>query len=195
MGKVERQAEIEDAAYRVLERDGYAKATMAAIAREAKASHETLYNWYGDKVGLFRALVARNAEEVRGLLEAAIAGEADPKGALEQLGPKLLELLLGERAINLNRAAAADASGELGAAIAENGREAVVPLIATVLDAARADGLLAFDDMDAAAELYVRLLVGDLQIRRVIGRIEGPDEAFREERGRAAVRDLAVLLG
>jgi len=194
MSKADRQIEIEKAAYRVLERDGYAKATMAAIAREAKASHETLYNWYGDKTGLFRALVARNAADVRQILETAIADGADPLATLNRLGPKLLQLLLGERAINLNRAAAADTSGDLGTAIAEQGRETVVPLIAKVLEAARASNAIAFDDIADAADLYVRLLVGDLQIRRVIGRLDVPDASFCDARGQAATRDLVKLL-
>ncbi len=49
----------------MLDAKGYAGASMLAIARQAKASNETLYNWYGDKNGLFRALVVRNAGEVR----------------------------------------------------------------------------------------------------------------------------------
>ncbi|MEQ8740678.1 MAG: helix-turn-helix domain-containing protein, partial [Hoeflea sp.] len=55
-----RQAQIEQAAYEVLEEKGYAATSMLAIAKRARASNETLYNWYGDKTGLFRALVVRN---------------------------------------------------------------------------------------------------------------------------------------
>ena len=194
MDKAERQIKIEDAAYRVLERDGFAKTTMAAIAREAKASHETLYNWYGDKTGVFRALVARNAAEVRETLETALAEAEDPARTHNRLGPQLLALLLSERAINLNRAAAADKSGDLGAAIAEQGRDAIVPLIDRVLESARTAELVAFDDTGAAAELYVRLLVGDLQIRRVIGRVGPPTPEFCEARGTGAARDLFQLL-
>lgn len=60
-----RKDQIERAAYEVLKEKGYAGASMLSIARKARASNETVYNWYGDKAGLFKALVQRNAAEVK----------------------------------------------------------------------------------------------------------------------------------
>ena len=165
-----RQEKIEEAAYAVLEAKGYAGTSMLAIARAARASNETLYNWYGDKTGLFKALVVRNAEEVRTLLQDGLDSDASPLEILQALGPRLLELLVSPRAIQLNRAAAADPTGELGAVISERGRETVGPLIGAVMERARQAGALKFDDTGEAVGLYLNLLVGDLQIRRVIGR-------------------------
>ncbi len=45
----DRQDAIAAAAYRLLEQHGFAATTMQAIAREARASMETFYRWYGDK--------------------------------------------------------------------------------------------------------------------------------------------------
>jgi AcrR family transcriptional regulator len=165
-----RQEKIEEAAYAVLEAKGYAGTSMLAIARAARASNETLYNWYGDKTGLFKALVVRNAEEVRTLLQQGLDSEESPLDILRALGPRLLELLVSPRAIQLNRAAAADPTGELGAVISERGRETVGPLIGAVMERARQAGVLKFDDTGETVGLYLNLLVGDLQIRRVIGR-------------------------
>lgn len=193
--RAERQREIEEAAYAVLEEKGYAGSSMLAIARKARASNETLYNWYGDKQGLFRALVTRNAEEVRELLEARIKGQHDPLATLGLLGPKLLELLTGSRAMALNRAAAADRSFELGAAIAQAGRETIAPLIGRVLEDARARGLLAFARTEEAIELYLGLLIGDWQIRHAIGREPQPAPEARERRAEQALERLVMLLG
>ncbi|MDF1719658.1 MAG: TetR/AcrR family transcriptional regulator [Minwuia sp.] len=189
-----RQQQIETAAYALLEQKGYAGTSMLAIARKARASNETLYNWYGDKQGLFKALVTRNAAEVKALLEAELASDEDPIATLQLLGPKLLTLLLGDRAIALNRAAAADPSGELGAAISLAGRETVLPLIVRVLENARRKGQLAFEQTPAAAALYMDLLVGDLQIRRVIGRVPAPSPQSCQERAALAVSRLSDLL-
>ncbi|MBN8294593.1 TetR/AcrR family transcriptional regulator [Rhodobacter sp. NTK016B] len=188
-----RQAQIEAAAYAVLEEKGYAGASMLAIARRAKASNETLYNWYGDKTGLFHALVRRNADEVRAMLGAQIAGGGDALATLGRVGPALLAVLTGERAVALNRAAAADPTGELGRAIGQEGRETIAPLIGQLLEQARAQGALAFGDLEAVREVYLGLLVGDTQIRRVIGRMEAPDEAARTARGRLALDLLGRL--
>ena len=191
--KASRQEKIEEAAYAVLEAKGYAGTSMLAIARAARASNETLYNWYGDKTGLFKALVVRNAEQVRQLLEDGLAGDRPPLDLLEALGPRLLALLVSPRAIQLNRAAAADPTGELGAVISQRGRETVAPLIGAVLERARRDGAIAFDDTGDAIILYLSLLVGDLQIRRVIGREPPLDEtAINRRAGQAYERFIRL---
>lgn len=40
-----RQQQIEAAAYEVLEAKGYGGTSMLGIAKQARASNETLYNW------------------------------------------------------------------------------------------------------------------------------------------------------
>lgn len=185
-----RQEEIEQAAYALLASKGYAGTSMLSIATEAKASNETLYRWYGDKQGLFKAMVARNAETVRLLLESELESGRAPLKTLQALGPKLLRLVTGSRAVALNRAAAADPSGELGAALSAAGRDTVVPLIARLFQQARNAG--GFPGLSAkdAAELYISLLIGDLQIRRVIGTL--PELTDAEIRHRAT-RTLKAL--
>ncbi len=190
-----RQQQIEDAAYAVLEAKGYGGTSMLGIAKQARASNETLYNWYGDKQGLFQALVTRNAEEVKEHLETELETDHDAISILGTLGPKLLILLTGDRAVALNRAAAADSSGELGATLSRAGREAVFPLLEQVLLRAREEGALNFERAGEAVALYLDLLIGDQQIRRVIGRLPQPSETFCQERSERAVRLLRHLLG
>lgn len=170
-----RRARIEQAAYEVLGELGYNSASLLAIAKHARASNETLYNWYGNKQGLFRSLVASNAREAAELLERAAADKSDPIEVLAKLGPVLLGIVTGERAVMLNRAAAGDVSdtATLGKAIAEAGRETIAPLLRSLLERARDERAIKCDDIDAAAETYFQLLIGDLQIRRAIG-VVGP---------------------
>lgn len=189
-----RQAQIETAAYKMLEEKGYAGTSMQGIAREARASNETLYNWYGDKQGLFKALVTRNAAEVKSLLEAELAAARDGLSILGLFGPKLLMLLLGDRAVALNRAAAADPSGALGATLSQAGRASIFPLVAQVLEAARQAGQLSFDQTEPAVGLYFDLLIGDLQIGRVIGRVPTPSRDFCEARSERATTLLCQIL-
>lgn len=192
--KTKRQQQIEQAAYDVLDEKGFAGASMLAIARRAKASNETLYNWYGDKGGLFKALVVRNAQDVKTILSQSLEIGDDPIELLGKMGPVLLHVLTGERAVALNRAAAADATGELGGAIAQAGRNTIAPLIAQVLLRARDRGDLGFDRADQAADLYISLLIGDWQIRRVIGQMPPPSESTIAERAGLAVQRLCTLL-
>ena len=75
------------------------------------------------------------------------------------------------------------------------GREAVFPLLERVLLRARDEGTLIFDDTGEAVALYLDLLIGDQQIRRVIGRLPQPSKTFCQARSERAVRLLRQLLG
>jgi len=191
--KKDRRAAIEAAAYGVLEARGYEGASMSAIAKAARASHETLYTWYGDKVGLFRALVARNASDVSAQLDAALAGKADVEATLRAIGPLLLEAVLGPRAVALNRAAAADRTGALGKAIAEAGRDQIAPKLASLMAQAKQTGVIRRMEASDATDLFVDLLIGDLQIRRVVGRMPMPEPDALASRAERAVDRLLQL--
>lgn len=188
-----RQDQIEQAAYKVLDEKGYGGTSMLAIARAASASNETLYNWYGDKTGLFSALVRRNAAEVKALLEDQIAAGGNAIDTLARVGPLLLQLVTSDRAVALNRAAAADPTGDLGRTIAVEGRETVAPLIAQVIAQGREQGRFAFDDLAMACETWLGLLIGDIQIRRIIGRMPQLGPEARAARADAALRHFLLL--
>ena len=79
-----RTHQIANAAYALLEERGYGGMSMLAVAKRARASNETLYRWFGDKTGLFRALIEINARSVTERLDNA-PGD-DPREALAALG-------------------------------------------------------------------------------------------------------------
>ena len=158
---------VEAAAFAVLAARGYHGATMLAVAQAAGASNATLYRGYGDKAGLFAALAARLAEE----LAAAVEGPLEP--ALVQV----LRLLVSERAVAVQRAAAADASGRLGVVLEASGWAVAMARLR-----ARAGG---------QGELLLRLVLGDWPLRRVMGMAE-PSGAEVERRVAEAL-DLWLL--
>ena len=165
---------------------------MLAVARRAKASNETMYRWYGDKLGLFRALIVANAADVKALLEQSFTTDQAPLDMLSDVGPVLLGLLVSDRAIALNRAAAADASGALGEVLTQAGRETIAPLVADVIRRA-----LEVQNVQATRDdvaLYLDLLVGDLQIRRAIG-VLGPlsKQDIQDRADLALVRFRALM--
>lgn len=193
--KKSRRAQIESAAYQVLQEKGYKGTSMLTVAKAAKASNETLYRWYGDKQGLFSALVIKNAETLKQTLETALAANSDPIEGLRRLAPLLLETLTSEHAVALNRAAAADASDELGQAIARGGRNAIAPLIGDLISRGMASGEINAPNPHQAAEWYIALVIGDAQIRRAIGVTSTPSSeaiAHRAEAGVAAFLKLVA---
>lgn len=191
----DRRTRIHDAAYALLREKGYKATSMLAIARKAKTSNETLYKHYPNKQALFGELVAENAKAARLQLQASITNSADPLETLSVIGPQLLELVTGKTAIELNRAAAGDVhdTATLGPLIAENGRNTIAPLLASLFEQAHRQGALSVPDSQLAAELYLRLLIGDLQIRRAIGVLPVLDAKDAAERAWQAYSAIALL--
>lgn len=187
--KAIRAREIEEAAYKILEAEGFSGLSVQAVAREANASNETIYRWYGDKHGLFEALIRGNASHVALTLEGRTT---DPLAELSELGPILLSMLLGPRAIALNRAAAADGTGALGRVLAREGRETVAPKVAAVMARAIEEQQLS-GPVDKLTETWFALLIGDLQIRRATGAMPAPSRKAIEARADEALLQLRKL--
>lgn len=193
----ERDDAILRAAFEVLRREGYRGATMLAIATEARASKATLYARFGDKAGLFHALIHANAAAARAALEDALVRDAPLAETLERFGAVLVRMLTGERAVAINRAAAVDAErdGSLGRTLATAGRGSVLPLLVRVMAQAITrqevgSGLSAQE----AAEAFLGLAIGDWQIRRVIGAAQAaPDEEIAAHVKRAATLTLRLM--
>src|SRR3712207_4958604 len=127
---VERREEILKVALSVLAERGYRGASMREIAERAQASKETLYAWFGDKRGLFEELVRWYAERVDAALAPSLErGGDDPAIVLRTFAIELQRLLLGERAVVINRAAIAEVPSDptFAQILAAQGRDTVVP--------------------------------------------------------------------
>lgn len=163
----DRRVQIETAAYGLLALKGYKATSMLEVAKRAKASNETLYKWYGNKQGLFLSMVTRNTEASKNLLTESLETELPLQEILATFGVQLLTMLTGQRAVVLNRAAAGDVhdTGTLGRTLSEGGRSAIIPLLSRLIARENPKTM----SPEEAAEVYLDLLIGDLQIRRVIG--------------------------
>ena len=192
--RAKRQEQIEAAAYALLEEKGYAATSMLEIAKKSKASNETLYRWYGNKKGLFKSLVETNAAEIKKLLETDLSNEASPTKTLSMLGPKLLGVLVSRKAITLNRVAATDPTGELGKALSASGRETILPLVRMVFGRMLNEEHASDERVQEVVETYIGLLVGDLQIRRVIGVKPELKQSEINSRAKSALSKISRLL-
>jgi AcrR family transcriptional regulator len=194
----ERREEILGVALCVLAERGYRGASMLEIARRARASKETLYAWFGSKRGLFEELVSWQAERV----DAAIAPnlereDDDPSEVLRGFALELQSLLLGERAVVINRAAISEATSDptLARMLATRGRGGVVPKLERYLEEQRERGRLDFEEADTTIEALIGLAIGDRQVRRLLGALPMPEPEEMEERAERAMRAFLVLFG
>ena len=169
-----RRAQIEAAAFEVLEEVGYKKASMLQIAKRAKASNETLYAWYGNKQALFSALIETNAKSVHDILEAAISGQSDLGTALDRAARLLLQFTATEKAIIVNRAAVTDAleTGILAKAIEQNARQVMYRLLGDLMAKLEASQVYEFDGgTEQAVSVFSNLLIGELQMQQSLGSV------------------------
>lgn len=181
-----RRAEIEAAAFKVLERVGYKKASMLQIAKEAKASNETLYAWYGNKQSLFQSLILANAGAVERALRDATTGDSD---SLFELGKLVLSFTVTEKAIIINRAAVADVyeTGLLAQAIETDARQKMLKIINEHLTGlASSEGYYFDQGIEVATDTYVSLLIGELQMQQSLGSVLAWSQEEIEARSRRA---------
>lgn len=199
IGRSEREKQIEDAVYHLLENQGFAETTMRSIAAAAKASNETLYRWYGDKVGLYRTLIDRNAELVAESLSASRSSGKRGIAALGELTPIFLEMLLGDRYVALASAAVVDRSGVLQQTLDESGRKVAIPMIASLMAEAIEDGELgggtgdAVPDIGELVECWATLAIGDLLALRMTGVMPAFSAEAARARSELALKRLQML--
>lgn len=174
---VERRAEILEAAFALLTERGYDGTSMRAIAERTRASKETLYAWFGDKEGLFAALIAWQSEAMNVSLARVLDDpDAAPEAVLQRFGEGVVRLLLGPRSVAINRAAISEAvrGGAFGRLLIERGRKTTGTFVVRYLERQRAAGRLAFPDAERAFEVLLGLLLRDWQVRVLVGEMEPP---------------------
>ncbi len=165
---VRKSEAILDAATDLLAERGLA-VSMEEIARRAGVSKQTVYNHFGSKVDIARAMATRRADAVTApLLNAAPTD--DPEGVLEQYGRRVLEKISDPKHCAAMRAMiSASADSDLAKAVFEAGPLQSRRRLADYLDAATRAGRLAVDDPSQAAEIFAGMLTGQRTARIVFG--------------------------
>lgn len=186
-----RKSEILACGLAELTEKGWRGTSMIAVARRAKASKETLYNWFGDKAGFFAAMIRENA----GGLDAALPenfGTLSLEDGLRAFGTEFLTLVTGDASLAMNRAAIAQAGHDpdLGRILLREGKTKSLPKLAAWLSLH-----LSEVDTEKAAERFVVLVKGDLQLECLLGGAQMPSPAQVAEQVDRAVRDFLKLYG
>jgi AcrR family transcriptional regulator len=180
---------ILDAAVEVLSERGVS-APMEEIARRACVSKQTIYNHYGSKAELVRALCQRRVHEMTSVLETP-EGVADPIQALAGFARILLGKLLDAKGAAFLRMAMIGAldAPEIGLAMYEAGPRASRVALAEFLRMETAAGRLDCPDAMQAAEFFAGMVIGSYQTSALLG-VERPLDEPMVDRiaGEAAAR-------
>lgn len=168
---------ILDAAFDVLAERGLA-APMEEIARRAGVSKQTIYNHYGSKAELVRAMAARRVHEITAPLQTPGAAER-PRKALAGFARVMLAAMVRPRGVALMRLAVQGAAEmpEVARAMFEAGPRASRRRLAEFLGFEHAAGRLDIPDPVQAAEFFAGMVVGSRQIADLLGAATPVSEA------------------
>lgn len=159
-----------DAARRVFLRDGY-RASMDLVAAEAGVSKQTVYNHFGSKEGLFRAIIGACSEEFLTVLVEREPGRRDPGETLRQLGARFLGFVLDPASLALHRMLVAEAPRfpDLAAEVYGAGPGQAVRRLAAYLEQQHRRGTLVVPDPVLSAEQFLSSLMGHVHFRALLG--------------------------
>ena len=176
-----------DAATRTFLREGYG-ASMDAVAAAAGVSKQTIYHHFGSKEALFRAIVEDLTGEFLNVLEECERVSDDPARTLSALARVFLSLVLSPKALALHRIVVCEAARfpDLAREVYDAGPGRTVSRLADWIERQDRRGLLKVADPKLAAEQFFGALVGQVQLRALLG-LSRPQQRELERAAQHAV--------
>lgn len=159
---------ILDAAVEVIGQRGLS-APMEAIARRAGVSKQTVYNHYGSKAELVRALMARRVDLITAPLRVPGA-EKKPREALEAYARSMLETVISSNSYSVMRVIIQGAGEmpDIAHEVFEAGPRHARRQLATFLETETRLGRLKVENFDQAAEFFSGMVLGHSQLRALL---------------------------
>lgn len=149
---------------------GYSGASLNEIIARSGGSKATIQKYFGDKSGLFAAVIAGAARQfVESAQIAAAQGSA--ADVLQAFGESVLEFYLRPDALNVYRGVIAEGHGDrrVAKAFYEQGHARIAAVLASRLSAWHEQGLIHSDDFAADSERFLHMLRAGLYDQTLIG--------------------------
>ena len=176
-----REAQILATALDVFLHSGFGNSTIEELASAAKVTKRTVYAYFGDKPGLFVAMVKDLAVDVS--LDAAT-----DHGTLEGLAARIVHRVHSDELVGLHRLVIAESSRfpELARVLYSQGDARHIARLAEHIRAERDD------ERAALAEPLFSLLLGERHRRRLLGMAPAPSLAQAAAHADAALAWLGL---
>ena len=164
-----RRAALLDAAKAVFIEHGYANATLDEVIGRAGGSRATLYKQFGDKEGLFAAIIANICAEIVTPLANSAAGR-EPEAVLLAFGRTFMAGLMEPRGLQLYRVLIGEGARfpELAEAVYRAGPAVAADQLAKHLRRWIAEKRIRIVDPELAARQFLEMIKGDLHFRALL---------------------------
>jgi len=188
--EVETRGMLISAAVAELQRTGYARAGIGAIARRAGLSTRTIYDLVSSKAELFEWVLADWSERFVIAVDDDVLVGLEPVQALERILTAYGVLTLAPDAIAVTRLvfAKSDRFPEIAAAFQANGVDRISRVIEAWLIRQRDNAVLDFDDAAAMAGMLRAMMIMEPQRAILMGLREPPGPAEIADRAAACAR-------
>lgn len=163
----DRRLAIIDAAETLFLEQGFERTSLAAIIKKSGGSLATVYDLFGNKQGLLRAVVERRRDEAMSDIE-GVACELDSCAEMLRLyAHRLHTHMTSPQSVALIRIVITESmrDPEFARAFHNSVREVFVRQIFDAFAAWTAAGRADIDDPEAAAELFLSIVISDAQLR------------------------------
>ncbi len=163
--------QVLEGARKVFLRDGYERASVDDIAREAGVSKATLYTYFPDKRLLFLEIATAECRRQADEAVAAVDFSQPIDRILRSAAERITGFLMTEFGRRIYRIAVAEAESfpALAQEFYQCGPKLVQDRIAECLRAAADRGEVRIDDIPLAAAQFAQLCKADLQDRLILG--------------------------
>jgi AcrR family transcriptional regulator len=177
------------AAAEVFFEQGYAATSIDAIIERAGGSKRNIYNEFGNKQGLFSAIVTENADKILATLVIEDIEGRDLRETLTAFGRHLMDVSMSPVLIGIYRIAVTEANRfpDLVTSFYEQGPGRAASRLAEVLEGAKERGDIRTDDCVRAASHFVGMIRDNLHLQVVLGLRPPPSDAEAQEAVDSAV--------
>lgn len=188
-----RREALLQAAAEVFFEQGYAATSIDAIIERAGGSKRNIYNEFGNKEGLFLAIVTENANDLLSSLVIEQSEGHDLEATLTAFGHSLIDAYMSPALVGIYRIAVAEVNRFPGlvSSFYEQGPGRATLRLAEVLESARERGDICADDCLRAAGHFVGMIRDNRHLQVVLGLREPPSD---DEARQAVSSAVAVFL-
>ena len=196
-GKDDRRRSILDVATDIFMQEGYAAASMSAIAARLGGSKGTLYNYFPSKELLFAALLKETCEAGEWTSFPPDGPEVDVEAVLSDIGLKFLNFVLGDKVRSIHRLVISESARfpELGRTFYENGPRFGIEVMSGWLEAQMKAGRLRAVDPERAAVTFLSLCKSEVHQKALWSVEPDPSDAAKAATVQAAVEVFMAAYG